>query len=45
MEGSQWHRYPSSPFFNMWVEAKLTNPDSLFVIETPKIQRKDDSGL
>jgi len=29
MEGSQWHRYPSSPYFNIWLEAKLSHPDSL----------------
>lgn len=37
MEGSQWHRYPSSSFFNLWVEAKLSNPDSIILPEPHQI--------
>eukprot|EP01127_Copromyxa_protea_P006055 TRINITY_DN15866_c0_g1_i1.p1 TRINITY_DN15866_c0_g1~~TRINITY_DN15866_c0_g1_i1.p1 ORF type:complete len:451 (-),score=81.42 TRINITY_DN15866_c0_g1_i1:129-1481(-) len=40
MEGSQWHRYPTSSFCNLWVEAKLSNPDSLFSV-TPQKDRKN----
>lgn len=44
MEGSQWHRYPSSTYFDLWIEAKLSNPDSLFVFNTPKPDRKTADG-
>lgn len=44
MEGSQWHRYPSSTFFEQWVEAKLSNPDSLFPFNTPRSERRGEDG-
>lgn len=35
MQGSQWHRYPNTTFFNLWVEAKLSNPDSIIITPDP----------